>query len=125
MSRNASKETTLGDVSYRLEAMTAEDGVTTGSISVSSTGELVGHLTAQREHLAALEWALSEVTREGSTVEEARQKHPTAYARWTAEEEAELVRRHAAGATVDELAEALGRKPSAIERRLERLGKRS
>jgi hypothetical protein len=32
MSRNASKEATLGDVSYRLEAMIDEDGVTTGSI---------------------------------------------------------------------------------------------
>jgi hypothetical protein len=59
MSRNASKEATFGDVSYRLEAMIDEDGVTTGSISVSSTGELVGHLTAQLEHLAVLEWALA------------------------------------------------------------------
>jgi hypothetical protein len=127
MARSASKETTLGDIRYRLEAAVAKDGVTTWSISVSSTSELVGQLTAHQEHLAALGWALSEVSREVGlktyTVEEAPHKHPTAYARWTAEEEAELVRRHAAGATVEKLAEVLGRKPSAIERRLERLGK--
>jgi hypothetical protein len=49
-----------------------------------------------------------------------RQRHPMAYERWTAEAEAKLVAGYLAGRSVDQLAVEFGRRPSAIQRRLER-----
>ncbi|GAA3832455.1 hypothetical protein GCM10022226_62100 [Sphaerisporangium flaviroseum] len=51
-------------------------------------------------------------------VADIREHHPTAYRRWTEEEEQHLRRRHAEGATLDELAAESGRQPSAISSRL-------
>lgn len=56
------------------------------------------------------------------TVEEKRQKHPRAYERWSDEEEDRLKYLHDKGLTVPEVAEQLGRQPSAIRSRLLRLG---
>lgn len=52
----------------------------------------------------------------------ARQKHSRPYERWSREELALLEADFRAGKTVDELAERLGRQPSAVESRLRKLG---
>lgn len=53
---------------------------------------------------------------------EIRSKHPKAYTKWTQEEEAILTEGFLRGKSVEELASILGRKPSAIESRLRKLG---
>ena len=56
------------------------------------------------------------------SVEQIRQQHPKAYARWTEAETSDLKRAHAEGKTTDELAKLLGRQPGAIRSRLQRMG---
>lgn len=51
-----------------------------------------------------------------------RTQYPRAYEKWTEDEDADLQRRHAEGASLRELAALLGRQPGAIESRLRRLG---
>jgi hypothetical protein len=51
-----------------------------------------------------------------------RKERPTAYARWTPEEE-RLLSESDAGRTVEELAELLGRQPGGIRSRLQRHGR--
>jgi ATP-dependent DNA helicase RecQ len=51
-----------------------------------------------------------------------RQGYPRAYERWTNEEDEQLISRQSAGETVADLADRLGRQPSAVQSRLERLG---
>ena len=55
----------------------------------------------------------------GEAIPGIRQRHPMAYERWSPEAEAKLVAGYLAGRTVDELAVEFGRRPSAIQRRLE------
>ncbi|MDG9677607.1 hypothetical protein [Micromonospora sp. DH14] len=50
-----------------------------------------------------------------------RQHHPQAYDQWTPQADSDLVKGYLAGRTIDELAVSFERKPSAIQRRLERL----
>ncbi|MFF2619009.1 hypothetical protein [Kitasatospora sp. NPDC058046] len=56
------------------------------------------------------------------TVEEVRREYPSAYKRWTAEENDALKARCAEGASLAELAEEFGRKQGAIASRLLKLG---
>jgi DNA-directed RNA polymerase specialized sigma24 family protein len=56
------------------------------------------------------------------SVEQIRRQHPRAYARWTEDKDRLLTEKHGQGRTIDELAEQLGRQPSAIRSRLQRLG---
>ena len=57
-----------------------------------------------------------------SRLDVVRQSHPRAYESWTHQELQELQRRHNAGQDIDQIAAALGRQPSAISARLNRLG---
>lgn len=50
-----------------------------------------------------------------------KQSHPRAYERWTEEEDRELTGMYREGGTVAEMADHLGRQPSAIRSRLKRL----
>ena len=54
-------------------------------------------------------------------VEQIRQEYPSAYEKWTAEEDNELNRLNNMGLSVSELAERFGRQPSAIRSRLRKL----
>lgn len=51
-----------------------------------------------------------------------RRVYPNAYARWTERDDERLRARYHAGATLDELGREFGRKPTAVEVRLEMLG---
>ena len=64
------------------------------------------------------EWTASLV----EVIAEARKLHPNAYAPWNKRDEAELASMHTAGARIEEMAERFERAPSAIRRRLRRLG---
>ncbi len=55
------------------------------------------------------------------SVDEVRQQHPSAYEKWSAEDDNELKRLHNTGLSVSELAEHFGRKPNAIQSRLRKL----
>jgi hypothetical protein len=55
-------------------------------------------------------------------LEERRRKHPNLYAKWTAEEESELIERFRFGATFGEIARELGRTVGGVKARLVRLG---
>lgn len=55
-------------------------------------------------------------------VEEIRRQHPNAYTPWTDDADAALLAAHRAGHDVATLADTLGRQPSAIRARLNRLG---
>ena len=59
---------------------------------------------------------------EPNRLDAVRQSHPRAYAPWTNQEEQELERLYDAGQDVDQIAAALGRQPTAIQSRLNRLG---
>ena len=54
-------------------------------------------------------------------VEEIRQQHPSAYEKWTQEDDNELKRMHDTGLSVSELAERFGRNLGAIRSRLRKL----
>ncbi|MFI5877618.1 hypothetical protein ACIBAH_35405 [Streptomyces sp. NPDC051445] len=56
------------------------------------------------------------------SVDEVRKQHPKAYERWAPEDDQLLLRLHASGSGVDELAERFARQPSAIRSRLAKLG---
>ncbi|WP_067519277.1 UvrD-helicase domain-containing protein [Nocardia uniformis] len=56
------------------------------------------------------------------TVEDRRQAHPNSHARWTAEEEARLIRRAGQGVSLERLVSEFGRNANAITIRLERNG---
>ncbi len=53
-----------------------------------------------------------------------RAEHPRAYEPWSEDEEGELKSLHDEGASISEIAEHLGRQPSAVESRLRKLGLR-
>lgn len=72
-------------------------------------------------HVAADDGAPSRTTL-GDMIAEARRQHPQAYAPWTRRDEAELTAMHMAVARIEEMAERFQRAPSAIRRRLRRLG---
>ncbi len=59
---------------------------------------------------------------EKSPIEKIREKHSSAYKKWTAEEEASLVSGFQSGKSLDMLAEMLGRQAGGIESRLKKLG---
>jgi len=56
------------------------------------------------------------------TVEEKRKRHPRAYEAWTAREENRLKDAYQSGATIDDLAQELGRAPTSVLSRLYQLG---
>ena len=55
-------------------------------------------------------------------ITETRKKYPKAYEYWIKQEEEELTKLFKEGMTLSEIANHLGRKPSAIRSRLVRLG---
>jgi len=55
------------------------------------------------------------------SVAEIREKHPTAYEKWTKEGEQKLISEYNNGKTIKELSELLGRQPGAIRSRLKKL----
>ena len=55
------------------------------------------------------------------SVKEIRQEHPSAYEKWTPEDDDELKRLHDTGLSVSELAERLGRNLGSIRSRLRKL----
>ncbi len=55
--------------------------------------------------------------------DEVRQEHPRAYEPWTADEERQLEQLHSSGVDIPEIAARLGRRPGAIQSRLNRLGR--
>ena len=57
----------------------------------------------------------------GERMDKIKHQHPRAYERWTDEEDARLSAMHARGRTVAEMAQQLGRQPSAIRSRLTKL----
>ena len=57
----------------------------------------------------------------GDRVAKVKQTHPRAYERWTDEEDSELAGMCQEGRTVAEIADHLGRQPSAIRSRLAKL----
>ena len=57
-----------------------------------------------------------------SSLEKIREKHPAAYKKWTADEEASLVSGFQSGKSVEALAEMLGRRVGGIQSRLKKLG---
>lgn len=56
------------------------------------------------------------------SIDEKRQKHPNAYKKWTPEDDQQLRKEFAGGASISELAELLQREEGAIQSRLKRLG---
>jgi ATP-dependent DNA helicase PIF1 len=59
---------------------------------------------------------------EESPIDKIREKHPSAYKKWTADEEEKLTAAFKSGQSTAALAEILGRKPSGIRSRLRKLG---
>lgn len=57
-----------------------------------------------------------------SSVENIREKHPSAYKKWTADEETSLIAGFHCGKSIVMLSEMLGRKPGGIRSRLKKLG---
>lgn len=74
---------------------------------------------AAAEALTALESGPRIETR-AERIERLQRTHPHAYAAWSAEHDAHLLRRWGEGARVAELARELGRQPGAVGARLER-----
>ena len=56
------------------------------------------------------------------SVADKRKQHPSAYAKWTDEEEQRLLARVQAGASMEDLVREFGRQRSALVQRLNRLG---
>ena len=56
------------------------------------------------------------------SVEEVRQQHPKAYAKWSSDEDEALRKKYDEGMSVAELARFFQRQPSAIQSRLAKLG---
>jgi hypothetical protein len=123
--RYRSRRVEIDGVVYQVRARGERDGPVQVQVQVRGGGE-AGELVAPADHLAALGLAVVELARVFGgrtwTVAEARQMHRSAYTHWTEEDEARLAAEFAAGRTVEELADLFGRKPSAIESRLRRLG---
>ena len=71
---------------------------------------------------AVVEFLAPKKTGKSYTLDEKRRTHPKAYEPWTEEEDHRLEAGFAQGLSVDQLAQRHARAPSAIERRLERLG---
>ena len=61
-------------------------------------------------------------TLEKSSIETIREKHPSAYKKWTADEEANLIAGFQSGKSLDVLAEMFGRRVGGIQSRLKKLG---
>jgi len=57
-----------------------------------------------------------------AVVAQARQRNPQAFAPWTRDEEAEILKRYESGESVQLIARARKRSPRAIELRLQRMG---
>jgi len=55
------------------------------------------------------------------SVDEIKKQHPTAYAKWTNEEEQKLISEYNNGRTINELSKLLGRQPGGIRSRLRKL----
>jgi hypothetical protein len=89
--------------------------------------EIVGGVVAPIDHLGPLRAALDQVLNhfgaKAYSLQAIREHHPSAYARWSTEEEQELVSRFDEGATIEELAALLGRQAGGIRSRLARLGR--
>ena len=76
------------------------------------------------QFLESLNQAVQFMTREEKaySVEQLRLQHPSAYARWTEEEDLSLKEAYEQGRTLSELAAQFGRQPGAIQSRLRKLG---
>lgn len=61
-------------------------------------------------------------TEKSSFLDKIREKHPHAYTKWTEEDDGTLVEGFRANLGIDELARKLGRQPTAIRIRLDKLG---
>jgi hypothetical protein len=89
--------------------------------------EIVGGVVVPIDHLGSLRAALDQVFNQfgakAYSLQAIRERYPSAYARWSIEEEQELVRRFDQGATIEELAVLLGRQAGGIRSRLIRLGR--
>lgn len=101
---------TFEDQSVVLWAKEAEIG-RHARARVTALDLTVGVAADQRGRSAAAQERLDEI----------RRLYPNAYLPWTEEQEAVLTSRFAAGATVEELAQELGRQPGGIEARLDKL----
>lgn len=81
-----------------------------------------------QEHLAAFLAALQEILEIAGfrfktyDLQTIRQHYPKAYAKWAEEEDKRLTEEYQGGKTIEELAKAFQRKPSAIRARLRKLG---
>jgi hypothetical protein len=94
-------------------------------VKVRGGGEAVVELVVAPITWPPWGWAVGEVARalggRAWTMTDARQKLRAAYTRWSEEDARLLASEAARNRTVEELAELLGRKPSAIQSRLRRL----
>ena len=95
-----------------------------GAVKLEQLGEefLAEIVAYAREHGLEERSAPPRGSEGPSSLDEIRQRHPRAYEKWSAEEDARLKEQHGQGRNVSELAALLGRQPSGIQARLIKLG---
>ena len=95
-----------------------------GAVKLEQLGEefLAEIVAYAREHEIEERPISSELLGSPSGFDKIRQRHPRAYEKWSAEEDARLRAQHGQGRDVSELAELFGRQPSGIRSRLVKLG---
>ncbi|MEU1672277.1 hypothetical protein ABZ752_09615 [Streptomyces roseifaciens] len=104
-------------VELRADVLTFTEGVVTLWLEGTEVG------TFPDDHLSAVELpSASSPDPRAYAVEEIRKQYANAYQRWSPEDEELLLERHAAGDSIEALAERFARQPSAIRSRLDKLG---
>ena len=95
-----------------------------GAVKLEQLGEefLAEIMAYAREHEREERPISSESPGSPSELDNIRQRHPRAYEKWSAEEDARLREQYGQGRDVSELAELFGRQPSGIRARLVKLG---
>ena len=117
---------TLRQMAYSVpqtsESLAQISGV--GAVKLEQLGEefLAEIVAYAREHGMEERSALPRGSEGPSSLDEIRQRHPRAYEKWSAEEDARLKEQHGQGRSLSELAELLGRQPRGIQARLIKLG---
>jgi hypothetical protein len=129
------RSVTVGGQEFRLHLEHVNDTTVAVDLLVGCDDQPGGHLRGElqvsdvvpaSQVLASLLGGLAVV--QGHTgvpartrIAQIRRTHPNAYAPWNRTDDTKLIERYREGASIAELANEFGRKPSAIGRRLERL----
>jgi hypothetical protein len=129
-----SHEVRIGDVLYRARGDVSEENMARLEVtivypngSISYLGALVLPLFRAKGVKKVIFGALREVERVEANLayrfDDLRREYPQSHMPWDTEIDAELAQRHESGESIESISEDMGRKPSAIQSRLYKLGK--